>query len=594
MKTARLTGFLVALLLVGAAFPFPLFAGALDDYYLARFGETGQKISAAVLAQSPRQAERCGTPLYRNLRKDWPLLEPATRTTLAKYLALPLLSGPEGTILSPSGRFKIHYTTTGADAATSLWAMTTAQIFDAVYAAEAANSGTAPNLGYLPAPTRNSAPYDVYLQDLASLNEYGHTHDTGLISGSSVSAASYIVVDRSFTNSLYSGYPPLESLQVTAAHEYHHAIQFGYNFYFDLWYAEATSTWMEEEIYDGVNQLYTYLSASLSNPTLSLDTAVSTTTGGGYGRWLFNRYLAEQHGVPVVRKMWERLATLPAPANGADIPMTPVLNAVLIQEYSTNLSTDFFGYAKRLYSRAWQSHTTEIDYIPRYVPTATYVAYPVTTSSIPAPSITLPHYSYAYIRLPATASGVTVTISRDSGMELTAFRAGAVSVEYPPAQSTLQTTIFIPPTPTSTEIVLLVCNATAMDNLSAAFTTDGSIPVLPASGGSSGGGGGCFIATAAYGSYLAPEVHSLREFRDRVLLSGRAGRGFVTLYYRLSPPVADFIRKHEPLRAATRIILTPLLYGVAHPLAALLGFLTLTASGIIRFRQRRSRSAVSA
>ena len=62
--------------------------------------------------------------------------------------------------------------------------------------------------------------------------------------------------------------------------------------------------------------------------------------------------------------------------------------------------------------------------------------------------------------------------------------------------------------------------------------------------------GFCFIATAAYGTSLAPQLSVLRKFRDRCLPNS-----IVNLYYRLSPPVADFIRKHAKTRSAVRAVI---------------------------------------
>ena len=67
------------------------------------------------------------------------------------------------------------------------------------------------------------------------------------------------------------------------------------------------------------------------------------------------------------------------------------------------------------------------------------------------------------------------------------------------------------------------------------------------------GGGFCFIATAAYGTDTAEQLDILREFRDEVLLPNSLGARLVSLYYRTSPPLANFISQQEILRTAVRV-----------------------------------------
>jgi len=75
--------------------------------------------------------------------------------------------------------------------------------------------------------------------------------------------------------------------------------------------------------------------------------------------------------------------------------------------------------------------------------------------------------------------------------------------------------------------------------------------------GSSSGSGHCFVATAAFGSYLHPYVGMLRNFRDAYLLTNSAGQAFVRWYYRVSPPLAAFISQKVYARAAVRVVLLP-------------------------------------
>ena len=76
-------------------------------------------------------------------------------------------------------------------------------------------------------------------------------------------------------------------------------------------------------------------------------------------------------------------------------------------------------------------------------------------------------------------------------------------------------------------------------------------------------GGGCLIATAAYGSEMAPQVQFLREIRDNTVLQTQSGTSFMTafntFYYTFSPTIADYERENPIFKEAVKVGLTPLL-----------------------------------
>jgi hypothetical protein len=84
-----------------------------------------------------------------------------------------------------------------------------------------------------------------------------------------------------------------------------------------------------------------------------------------------------------------------------------------------------------------------------------------------------------------------------------------------------------------------------------------NLPVASSVDGGGDGDSGCFIATAAYGSLMEPHVKILRAFRDQFMFGNTAGKVFIRLYYKYSPAIADFIAKHNSLRAMVRISLLP-------------------------------------
>ena len=77
------------------------------------------------------------------------------------------------------------------------------------------------------------------------------------------------------------------------------------------------------------------------------------------------------------------------------------------------------------------------------------------------------------------------------------------------------------------------------------------------------GGGGCLIATAAFGSEMAPQVQFLREIRDNTVLQTESGTsfmaGFNQFYYSFSPVIADYERENPVFKEAVKLTLTPLL-----------------------------------
>lgn len=133
--------------------------------------------------------------------------------------------------------------------------------------------------------------------------------------------------------------------------------------------------------------------------------------------------------------------------------------------------------------------------------------------------------------------------------------------------------------------VTLTDNGPADENPASGIITDPGAAGYGDSTESSGGGdnGWCFIATAAYGSYMEPNVLVLRHFRDKYLMTNSTGRAIVAWYYRNSPPVAQFISRHESLKTAARVAMAPIVYGVKYPFAIIIGLVI----GISEWRRRR-------
>lgn len=165
--------------------------------------------------------------------------------------------------------------------------------------------------GYRPPPTdqRGSIDddgvfFDVYLSDIGDKGYYGYCAPDDSRSFPSYKffdRSSYCVLDEDFVE--FPRHTPLQNLKVTAAHEFFHAIQFGYDAYEDGWFMEATAAWIEDEVFTNVNDNRQYLRASqFVNPTRPLDVSRG---GAVYGGWGYFRYLSESYGRDTVRVAWQ-------------------------------------------------------------------------------------------------------------------------------------------------------------------------------------------------------------------------------------------------------------------------------------------------
>jgi len=96
------------------------------------------------------------------------------------------------------------------------------------------------------------------------------------------------------------------------------------------------------------------------------------------------------------------------------------------------------------------------------------------------------------------------------------------------------------------------------------FTKTGlTVPAKETTSVKTGNGGGCLIATATYGSELAPQVQQLRELRDNQLLQTESGKQFMGMfndvYYSFSPTIADYERENPYFKETVKLAITPMI-----------------------------------
>jgi hypothetical protein len=261
--------------------------------------------------------DKCGFHFQADIRRYWNLFSTDQRALIKSVFARPSM---QASVLSPSGHFRIHYDTTGVNTPALIdqndvrlpntaraYVDSAAAIFDYVWDQEIGE------LGYPAPPPDNGAgggdEYDVYVKEF-NRNLYGQTvfTDEDLLDSlrPNPTYMSYIEVDNDFVGYFTQG---LQALEVTAAHEFHHAIQVGnYGFWQDdTYYYELTSTWIESTVYKTINDYYQYL------PRYFANTSVPFNVSNGYieyGRAIWGKFIEKRFGQWMMKRSWEYINSM--------------------------------------------------------------------------------------------------------------------------------------------------------------------------------------------------------------------------------------------------------------------------------------------
>ena len=112
----------------------------------------------------------------------------------------------------------------------------------------------------------------------------------------------YLVLDNNYDRREFPGTTPLHDIEVTIAHEYNHILQFGYDAYQDAWFAESSAVWMEDEVYNGIDDYLRYVRRWVK----AYDTPLTANSIKEYGSTVWNKWLAHRYGREIVRQAWAR------------------------------------------------------------------------------------------------------------------------------------------------------------------------------------------------------------------------------------------------------------------------------------------------
>ncbi len=110
----------------------------------------------------------------------------------------------------------------------------------------------------------------------------------------------YLVLDNDYSPFEFPHTSQMHDLEVTLAHEYNHILQFNYDVFQDPWFAESTAVWMEDQVYNQINDYLRYVGRWVHR----YDTPLTTSSIKEYGSAVWNQWLARHYEPAIVRRTW--------------------------------------------------------------------------------------------------------------------------------------------------------------------------------------------------------------------------------------------------------------------------------------------------
>ena len=149
----------------------------------------------------------------------------------------------------------------------------------------------------------------------------------------------YLVLDNDYDPREFPGTTPQHDLEVTLAHEYNHILQFGYDAYQDAWFAESTAVWMEDLVYDDIDDYLRYVRRWVKR----YDTPLTANSIKEYGSAVWVDWLARHYGHAVVRRAWAR--SIHTKPGGFSVS---AYNSAIEAAGSSSFNRDFARFARDL------------------------------------------------------------------------------------------------------------------------------------------------------------------------------------------------------------------------------------------------------